>query len=100
MAPNVPVLIRGACSGWRALREWVAPDGGVNTRRLQQLAGGCSVAVTDTARCGRGGVGPHAWQQLVTHARPLSCAAPANSRRPQAPQRRRAVRRHDCDAVL
>lgn len=40
---------QGACQDWRACREWVTADGSLNLQLLQDLAGHCKVAVTDTA---------------------------------------------------
>ncbi|KXZ56873.1 hypothetical protein GPECTOR_1g788 [Gonium pectorale] len=48
MAPNLPVVIRGATAGWRASSEWRTPEGGLRLDPLQQLAGRCRVCVTDT----------------------------------------------------
>ncbi|PNH01450.1 JmjC domain-containing protein 4, partial [Tetrabaena socialis] len=49
MAPNLPVVIRGATAGWRAASEWRSPDGRLQLAALGALAGHCRVCVTDTS---------------------------------------------------
>jgi hypothetical protein len=50
MIPNRPVLLRGACRGWRARREWVTDEGLVNTKYLREHFGRSSITVHNTAR--------------------------------------------------
>ena len=52
MMPCALVAVQGLVDGWRARKEWVCEDGGIDTHALQALAGGGAsrVWVTDTAR--------------------------------------------------
>ena len=62
MAPNAPVLIRGAARGWPAARDWAGPGGSgaagvdVDVDAFAARAPRCRVRVTDAARrfAGRG----------------------------------------------
>ena len=45
------LLLQGVTDGWAAQRDWVLPDGGVNTEFLARSFGDSSVMATDTSRC-------------------------------------------------
>lgn len=50
MEPNRPVLIQGVTHSWRAAREWVRPDGGVDMDAMERLFGTSYVWATDVSR--------------------------------------------------
>lgn len=43
--------VQGVAVDWRATRDWVLPDGGIDLDFLQRRFGAATVTVTDTARC-------------------------------------------------
>lgn len=45
------LLLQGVTDGWAAQRDWVLPDGGVNTDFLAHRFGDSHVMATDTSRC-------------------------------------------------
>ena len=45
------LLLQGVTDGWAAQRDWVMPDGGVNTEFLDRSFGDSNVMATDTSRC-------------------------------------------------
>ncbi|KAK9816935.1 hypothetical protein WJX72_007187 [[Myrmecia] bisecta] len=50
MAPNRPVLIQSAANDWKAMRDWVTADGGVDIDFFEAQFGSAHVWVTDTGR--------------------------------------------------
>jgi hypothetical protein len=45
------LLLQGVTDGWAAQRDWVLPDGGVDTEFLARSFGDSNVTATDTSRC-------------------------------------------------